>query len=335
MMPENPRRHLFVFLAGAALSCSPPDEGRTDGALKTEIHVSAQGRLEGASETVEVAIDRYARVANVLAEESVQVRAGEPLLTLYCDREAAGLVATRARSRRERARKKLLLTGERAEAVSAAAAETTAARARQVRAEEILERRSLLWEDERIIPRDDLNEAERFLEVAIAERESALWRERLAAAEPRDEELELAEASIAAAEGEVQRAQAELDRCTVRAPIAGTILRRLIEPGEATAPGIPLFRLVDTTKWRVRAEFDERFFSQVRLGQEALVGIPGVDGRVSGTVSEIGQEMGRKTIRSGDPSEKSDRDVLEVLIDLDVPPEPRAVGLRVIVVLAP
>jgi hypothetical protein len=53
------------------------------------------------------------------------------------------------------------------------------------------------------------------------------------------------------------------------------------------------------------------------------------DAGVPGVVARLGAQMGRKTARSGDPAEKSDRDVLEVVIDLDRQDARLVFGLRV------
>ena len=52
-------------------------------------------------------------------------------------------------------------------------------------------------------------------------------------------------------------------------------------------------------------------------------------GQVMGTVRRVGSQMGRKRVRTGDPAEKADRDVLEVVIDLDEKDAGGVVGLRV------
>lgn len=58
----------------------------------------------------------------------------------------------------------------------------------------------------------------------------------------------------------------------------------------------------------------------------------GFQGRkLMGRVASIGSEMGRKKVRTGDPAEKSDRDVLEALIALDETDAALVVGLRVTV----
>ena len=71
----------------------------------------------------------------------------------------------------------------------------------------------------------------------------------------------------------------------------------------------------------------------IALNQRVTVRAPAFgDQEVSGVVTEIGREMGRRSIREGDPAERNDRDVLEVLIRLDRPPPAAIVGLRVRVI---
>jgi hypothetical protein len=68
----------------------------------------------------------------------------------------------------------------------------------------------------------------------------------------------------------------------------------------------------------------------VFIGQRVVVrGEAWDDAGVPGVVTRLGAQMGRKTAKTGDPAEKSDRDVLEVVVDLDRQ-DPRLVfGLRV------
>jgi HlyD family secretion protein len=44
-----------------------------------------------------------------------------------------------------------------------------------------------------------------------------------------------------------------------------------------------------------------------------------VDERDIGKVAEIGRRMGRKNVRTDDPTERIDTKILEVVIDLDEP----------------
>jgi HlyD family secretion protein len=91
-----------------------------------------------------------------------------------------------------------------------------------------------------------------------------------------------------------------------------------------------LFSIADTSIRQIRAEIDERDVDKVYVGQKVLIQADALDGRkLNGLVSRISSIMGRKTITTGDPSDKSDRDVLEVVIDLDDNTRPLPLGLRV------
>lgn len=75
------------------------------------------------------------------------------------------------------------------------------------------------------------------------------------------------------AEANVKTARARLDRAIVKAPFAGVIDDRFVEPGEMAAPGGPLFHLVDLSRLKIKSEFAEQdvsmfspgLFAEVRL----------------------------------------------------------------------
>jgi multidrug resistance efflux pump len=91
------------------------------------------------------------------------------------------------------------------------------------------------------------------------------------------------------------------------------------------------------SRLRVRAEVDERDISHVKIGQRVSI-ISEFDKslQLKGNISQIENEMGRRTIKSTDPADKNGRDVLEVVIDLDASAAGRPlvllVGLRVVAV---
>ena len=118
------------------------------------------------------------------------------------------------------------------------------------------------------------------------------------------------------------------------APIDGTILRVYAKRGESfsTVAPRPLFSIADTSARHIKAEVDERDVDKVSLGEQVLIQADALEGRkLSGSVARISPIMGRKSIDTGDPSDKSDRDVLEVIIDLDDSSRPLPIGLRVTV----
>jgi multidrug resistance efflux pump len=120
----------------------------------------------------------------------------------------------------------------------------------------------------------------------------------------------------------------------VKAPMTGTVLRVLLRPGESfsTISPKPLFTMADLSGRRIRAEVDERDVTKVRLGQKVLITSDAL-GKQSfdGVVARLATSMGRKKTLTGDPAEKADRDVLEVMVDLDTDGNELPVGLRVTV----
>jgi multidrug resistance efflux pump len=146
----------------------------------------------------------------------------------------------------------------------------------------------------------------------------------------RREDVQIAHAQSDAAEARRDQAQAALDRLVVRAPLAGEILQVLVRAGEYHQPGTgPLVVMGDTSELRVRMDVDERDVARVRLRDAVIVranAFPGVD--FPGKVVVLGRRMGRKNVRTDDPTERNDTKILEVLVTLDAP-QGLVVGQRV------
>jgi multidrug resistance efflux pump len=183
-----------------------------------------------------------------------------------------------------------------------------------------------------VIPRDLFEQAKRDYEVAQANYQSSRADQALVESKLLPEEKARADAEVTAAEENVRVATEKLQKCTVRAPISGTVLRIMARVGESysTLSPRPLFSLADDSIRRVRAEVDERDVGKVKLGQRAIISADGFPGRrFDGRVIELSQVMGRKSVLSGDPAEKADRDILEVIIELDQSAKELPIGLRV------
>jgi len=148
-----------------------------------------------------------------------------------------------------------------------------------------------------------------------------------------ERDFRIAQAQLAQAREEVNWTKARLDDCSIKAPTDGVVLSTLAMPGQfvsATVP-TPLLRFVDDRKLRVRAEVDERDLGKLCPRQVATItadGFPGVS--LAATVYRINPGMGRRTVLSGDPAEKSDRDVREVMLSVDQGAQELPIGLRVV-----
>ena len=85
---------------------------------------------------------------------------------------------------------------------------------------------------------------------------------------------------------------------TVRAPIAGVVLERLVTPGTAVTPGMPLFVVSDLSRVWVVAEVDESRLAQVAVGQPVQVRVAAYQGdSFAGTVTRVGDVVNPKTRR--------------------------------------
>src|ERR1700677_1860090 len=92
----------------------------------------------------------------------------------------------------------------------------------------------------------------------------------------------------------------------------------------------PLVSFADDSMRRVRAEVDEWDIGKVKIGQRVIVTADGFPGqRFPGRVVDLAHVMGRKSVLSGDPAEKADRDILEVVVELDPAASELPVGLRI------
>ena len=83
-----------------------------------------------------------------------------------------------------------------------------------------------------------------------------------------------AEQSAASLDGLEQR----LARTVIRAPFAGVLDDRFVDVGAMVGPGDPVARLVDLTPIKVAAGVPERYARDVRVGEEATVEFPVLDG---------------------------------------------------------
>jgi HlyD family secretion protein len=139
------------------------------------------------------------------------------------------------------------------------------------------------------------------------------------------------EGQLNVARGELRAAFAELEKLTIRAPIASTVLQVNAKVGELAAPAAPqaLALLGDLTGLRVRAEVDERDVGKIKLGGKAVVRADAFRGReFGGKVVSIAPLVQPARINSPGSRNLSDFSVNDVLIELSEP-GPLLVGMKV------
>jgi HlyD family secretion protein len=133
------------------------------------------------------------------------------------------------------------------------------------------------------------------------------------------------------ARSELRLAVVQLDRLTVRAPIAGTVLQVKAKAGESAVPSSPqpLLSLGDVSALRVRAELDERDLGGIKPGYQVVVRADAFRGRdFAAKVSAIAPIVQSGRINSPGSRNLTDINVAEVLVDL-TDPGPLVVGMKV------
>src|SRR5438445_10859596 len=328
----------LLVIGGAALfgtsrNRNSVEARRTPNNTVGSVVFASPGRVEGASETTQVGAAADGILKSVYVKEGQFVKRGTVLGEIACDDLRPALQTAMAEADSARQARARLLRGARDEEKKIASEKTAAARATFNEAKSRLDMQQALFQKQQV-SRASYDQAIRDLGVADANLRAALRNEELVSAPPLQEDTARADADVLAAEGRVQTAQERIAKCSIVAPIDGTVLRVYAKRGESfsTVTPRPLFSLADTSSRHIKAEIDERDVDKVSVGQKVVIQADALDGkRLNGSVARISAMMGRKSISTGDPSDKSDRDILEAVIDLKDATQQLPIGLRVTV----
>jgi len=134
------------------------------------------------------------------------------------------------------------------------------------------------------------------------------------------------ELQVEVATAELQRAEAELERCRVRAPIAGRVLLVHARDGERVGSD-GILELGRTDDMYAVAEVYESDIGRVRLGQRGAVTSPALPRTLHGAVDRIGLKVRKMDALGTDPAARTDARVVEVEIRLDPDDAPLAAAL--------
>jgi HlyD family secretion protein len=139
------------------------------------------------------------------------------------------------------------------------------------------------------------------------------------------------EGQLNVARNELRLAIAELEKLTIRAPIASTVLQVNVKAGELATPTSPkpLVILGDLSQLRVRAELDEHNIGKIKLGDPVTVRADAFRGQTfGGKVTTIAPLVQPARLNSPGSRNVTDFSVTEVVVDL-VNPGPLTPGMNV------
>ena len=230
-------------------------------ALQRSLQLS--GRVQGLTR-VGIGSTLTGRVEWVRVRAGDRVAAGDALLVLETDELRAAQAQAQASLRQAQSRS----ISQRDVSRPSADATLAQAEASLAVAERDYERtRALLAA--KFVSAARLDEVRRGLDIARAQRDAARAQARANLGEGPEVTSARAQQDVALAA--LQAAQARLAQATLRAPAAGQVITRDVEPGQIVQPGRALLVLAADGPTELVALVDERFLGQLAVGQRARV----------------------------------------------------------------
>lgn len=126
----------------------------------------------------------------------------------------------------------------------------------------------------------------------------------------------VAERNLQAAKAEARRAQSDLAKAEVIAPIAGTVLDVHVRPGEKSGQD-GVVDIGNINEMTVEVEVFQNQIGLIQVGQLVEVVADALSKPLLGSVSRIGLEVGRQTVSADDPAANTDARVVDVIVTLD------------------
>ena len=238
---------------------------------------------------VSLAFEGSGRVAQVDAEEGDRVQPGQVLavldtrtLALQADQAAAQLRVQEENLRRLKNGARPAEIAQARSRLAAAQADAQRARREQARLERIATASAGAVSVQDV---DRARSAARVAQAAVKERQDALA---LVQEGARREEIDAADAQVAAARAQLALLLHQLEQGDLRAPVAAVVRSRLLEPGDMASPQRPVLALAVTSPKWARIYVDESSLGQVKPGQAAQLSVDSMPGRtLAGKVGYI------------------------------------------------
>ena len=113
-----------------------------------------------------------------------------------------------------------------------------------------------------------LDDAKRNVDVSDSQLDAA--RLQVETNGPTGSDFQMATSALAQARATLAAADVRLDQMIIRAPVAGTLIARNVEPGDVVQPGKELMALAPAGETQIVVQIDEKNLGQLELGQKAL-----------------------------------------------------------------
>jgi HlyD family secretion protein len=219
---------------------------------------------------VELAFNASGRIAEILAREGDRVTKGQTLARLDTARLGLQVAQAEALANAQRIQVAKLKAGSRPEEIRQAAAVRDAAQIAVEEARQVYRRQQDLVE-KGFVAQQQADTAKNALDAARERLKAAEEAHRLAVLGSRKEDVAAAEAGLAAQEAAVAGLRHEISEGELKAPEAGIIEKRILEPGDMASPQKPAFTLALTGAAWARVYLPETALGRVPMGAKAMI----------------------------------------------------------------
>ncbi len=250
--------NLGWLLLVAACGSGEVIQGETDA-----VHVSVAAKVSG-------------RVDSLYVREGDMVRHGQVVATLDGPEIRARAVQAQAARDAAKAQADKARNGSREEDIRAARSNYQRAVAAATIAETTFVRLDRL-QGEGVVATQRRDEAEASFRAARDGAEAARAQYEVALAGMRAEDRAAVTAELRRADGAVREVSSYVDENTLRSPLDGQVMVKVVEQGELVSPGLPLLTIVDLSDQWITVNLREDRLAGLRVGDQFRATIPAVD----------------------------------------------------------
>ena len=115
--------------------------------------------------------------------------------------------------------------------------------------------------------------------MAKEEYEKAIQQEQLVEEGARHDDIEVARRKLDEARAQLKGLQTRRDKTVIKAPVTGTVVKKLAYQGEVAMPGQPLVHLVSLDKLEAVLNVEETYVDGIKIGDAAELSVDAIPGQ--------------------------------------------------------
>ena len=250
-----------------------------------------------AARRTRLAFERSARLERVLVDDGQQVEKGQLLAVIDQRQLLAQMAELSAGIRQQRAVLDELNSGPRPETIASARADLDALSADVELRKATLERTQNLYE-RKATSEQSLDEERLAWKAAVARRDAVSKKLDELTAGTRTEQIAAQEAIVAGLEAQLQRLQIDVADSEVKAPFAGTVVKRMADEGDMLTAEQPIVELVETDKLEAHIGVPPALIRTMDRNTYYILSVDGLEvtGRIRDVIAQVDPATRTQTV---------------------------------------